>query len=1183
MFLVAKREITEHKGDPEEMKKLLLRDDYLYACFLYSDPLSPLFVHVKPGKARLMADWESNDFWFMEVPTSFLYPSETSLRMGHGASMAHFSRLGWIAEDDAWIENRMPVRQYEQRIQGLLGHFEEKRLLFFGSLDGHDERGETRRSQVKLLETAGFTIVTKSFFPEPTRKLIDVLEDERCCAVLGMDGLSVGCMRDHEVALSAVPYLRVTRTIQNVPFVNPTGRAWVATAQGADVGRAFAEMKASASCGTMSERLLDARDVSLAMRDNWRFFQCLDACCFDSDSALRAAEEIAIRDASIPEAIEGALPGKVLEAEKVDTFMVFDSDGSLLPGRFKIGEVHGASEGRPALLQSLVGEKGLPKNPLISFVVPCMGRLEHLQRALPRLSQQPNSEVVIVDWSCPEYCGDWADKFPRTRVVRVPGQRTFNLSKARNAGAGEARGEWLCFLDCDMIVSPKFATELSKGFKDKSYVSFGTLGSAGHSGMTTCRKADWEAVGGYDGRMEGWGYEDTDFKHRLRLRGLSGVVVDMSLAKHIDHDNEARTRFYDDDQATSHGRNEALSQRKIKDRKKIVGLWKATHSSWKGFLFFDEDGSFSRQAHGDHGSWLLEDGELVLRWAKWPPERLKEKEPGQYAGTFMTLSKEEPLKRKDDESLQYVGDWTVRHDDWKDTISLLRDGTFHRSSVKWEGGTWESLGGRVLLKWDRWGTETANYEDGSLVGDRFVAVRPWRLEHPKISLCTTCKGRLWQLSRTFLGNVRRALEEYDNVEFVLMDYGSQDGLEDWARTKLRKYVDEGIVKYCKLVDDLPWHASKSRNLAHRMASGVILCNVDADNFLGEGFVKKLSFEVGPKKAVRLAGDASVGGRIAVHKDDFFAVGGYLESLAPMGHLDNEFERRLGSNGVRVIHWPSGPLPVENTDAQRAEFCDRSYAECMAHSKKVMDRNPVVNERFQRATVRVNWSRTVELGPERGDVRKKLGIAPAPAKVRIVSFFKDNIPEEARSAQRAVMRKFGQRIEQFRFAATHQQAIDGFMSEMDWSRHDFLVILDIDAVPTSDEGIPYMVEEMRRGRLVGCAQAANHGHMNRDHVYVGPFCVGLTRDVFEALGRPSFLETARSDVGQELTWLAQEKNVPVSMMLPTSVEEPRWALGPTGKFGLGTGYGVAGVELFWHAFESRYRTERFVRKCKELLA
>ena len=72
------------------------------------------------------------------------------------------------------------------------------------------------------------------------------------------------------------------------------------------------------------------------------------------------------------------------------------------------------------------------------------------------------------------------------------------------------------------------------------------------------------------------------------------------------------------------------------------------------------------------------------------------------------------------------------------------------------------------------------------------------------------------------------------MEFVLLDYNSTDGLEEWVK-ELQYYIDTGILVYYRTEEPLNYHRTHSRNMAFRLSTGDIVCNLDADNFLGEGF------------------------------------------------------------------------------------------------------------------------------------------------------------------------------------------------------------------------------------------------------------------------------------------------------------------------------------------------------------
>ena len=64
----------------------------------------------------------------------------------------------------------------------------------------------------------------------------------------------------------------------------------------------------------------------------------------------------------------------------------------------------------------------------------------------------------------------------------------------------------------------------------------------------------------------------------------------------------------------------------------------------------------------------------------------------------------------------------------------------------------------------------------------------------RISLCTACMGRLHDLKQTLPKNIEDN-RDYPNVEFVILDYNSDDGLEDWMRRNMMEHIESGLVSY----------------------------------------------------------------------------------------------------------------------------------------------------------------------------------------------------------------------------------------------------------------------------------------------------------------------------------------------------------------------------------------------------
>ncbi len=196
----------------------------------------------------------------------------------------------------------------------------------------------------------------------------------------------------------------------------------------------------------------------------------------------------------------------------------------------------------------------------------------------------------------------------------------------------------------------------------------------------------------------------------------------------------------------------------------------------------------------------------------------------------------------------------------------------------------------------------------------------------KISFCITCMNRSHHLKETLKRNIE---DNYlpDDVEFILLDYNSSDYLEEWAHKEMLDYINLGILVYYRTDTPIYYHRSHSRNMAFRLSEGDILCNLDADNFLGEGFALKMIYEFSQNSNIFYTSDLSsndIFGRVLMLSEDFYVVHGYNELLEGYGFEDVELYMRLSNRGLK-----------------RMIFTNPLYYNCIKHSK--LDR--ISNERF----------------------------------------------------------------------------------------------------------------------------------------------------------------------------------------------------------------------------------------------
>jgi len=170
----------------------------------------------------------------------------------------------------------------------------------------------------------------------------------------------------------------------------------------------------------------------------------------------------------------------------------------------------------------------------------------------------------------------------------------------------------------------------------------------------------------------------------------------------------------------------------------------------------------------------------------------------------------------------------------------------------------------------------------------------------RVSFCTTCMGRLEHIKKTLLKNIRDN-DDYPDIEFVLLDYNSNDGLEQWVREHCARELASGRLVYYQTKKPDHFHMARAKNIAHDLATGEILCNVDADNFTGKDFAYYINSVFDREPRSLLVHDLVVkgcGGRIVISADDFRALGGYNEIMTGWGYEDRDFILRAERLGLK---------------------------------------------------------------------------------------------------------------------------------------------------------------------------------------------------------------------------------------------------------------------------------------------
>jgi hypothetical protein len=211
---------------------------------------------------------------------------------------------------------------------------------------------------------------------------------------------------------------------------------------------------------------------------------------------------------------------------------------------------------------------------------------------------------------------------------------------------------------------------------------------------------------------------------------------------------------------------------------------------------------------------------------------------------------------------------------------------------------------------------------------------------------------------------------------------------------------------------------------------------------------------------------------------------------------------------------------------------------------------------------------------------------------ILSPYMANVNPSVKQAQFRVMNKICTEIPFHQILTTkpHGETLDNLARSCMGKGYDTVMFMDIDAIPLSTYAIEYTLQKAQRGHLIGNIQRSNH-IQNDQHLFVAPSFMAMQLNYWTWAGQPSFSETDRGDVAEEVTYAWEEKGWPMQMFMPTGFEQapleaPHWNLKDgMPVYGCGTTFAIGMTDISYHAFQIRTgnMVERFLSKCDKILA
>lgn len=177
------------------------------------------------------------------------------------------------------------------------------------------------------------------------------------------------------------------------------------------------------------------------------------------------------------------------------------------------------------------------------------------------------------------------------------------------------------------------------------------------------------------------------------------------------------------------------------------------------------------------------------------------------------------------------------------------------------------------------------------------------------------------LKRTLPSNLD-AVAEFGEVEFVLLDYDSPDGLNDWVHEEMISHLDSERLRFFRLEDAPLFRMNHAKNIAHLLGDGEVLCNLDADNYISPQFVAELLRLHANDVGILTHGRKSSWGRISLRRTDFLSLGGYEETLTGWGQADLDLiaraKRELRLNSVSLSQFDRY---INHSDEERTRYYD----------------------------------------------------------------------------------------------------------------------------------------------------------------------------------------------------------------------------------------------------------------------
>jgi glycosyltransferase involved in cell wall biosynthesis len=199
----------------------------------------------------------------------------------------------------------------------------------------------------------------------------------------------------------------------------------------------------------------------------------------------------------------------------------------------------------------------------LSVIVPAFneerliaGTLDHLKAGIEVFERRGWSGELIV---CDNNSTDRTSEMARAAGARIVFEPVNQISRARNAGANAASGDWLVFVDADSSPAPALFEDVLELIEAKKAVGGGATVTVARGPLAL---QVWVALWNATSRLLRWAAGSFMFCEAAAFRTLGGFSEELYAAEEIDFARRLKARFPEREFVILHRHPLATSARK---------------------------------------------------------------------------------------------------------------------------------------------------------------------------------------------------------------------------------------------------------------------------------------------------------------------------------------------------------------------------------------------------------------------------------------------------------------------------------------------------------------------------------------------------------------------------------------------------------------------------------------------